>query len=55
MGVVGTELAPLSPLAAQGRDLARSLRARCDAQGRLPSDQRGALEMLVLGIEQGLA
>lgn len=41
--------------AAAGQALALELLARCDADGRLPDSSRGQMQMLLLGLEQGLA
>ncbi len=49
------ELASLGGPAAAGRALALELLARCDADGRLPDSSRGQMQMLLLGLEQGLA
>jgi Zn-dependent M28 family amino/carboxypeptidase len=48
-------LAPLSPQAEMGLALARDLRAKCRAGGSLDAAHRGELDMLVMGIESGLA
>lgn len=48
-------LEAVSPLAALGRETAEQLLTHCDDKGRLASEQRAALQMLVSRIESGLA
>jgi Zn-dependent M28 family amino/carboxypeptidase len=48
-------LAPHSPQAVMGLEIAKDLRGRCRANGALDIPDRPALDMLVAGIESGLA
>lgn len=49
------ELAARSPQARMGHEMARTLRARCRADGTLPESDLGQLAMLVAALEAGLA